>query len=149
MADFWTQAQSPSFYQPLQQANNQAITGFNLGAQQKQAQILQGAKIGQANLGGSLASQGLGRSSIQGGAGAGQMANFQQNVGNQIAGNQADLSGQVNNQNFQTQQYIQNQILQAQQNQQKYQVSPLGALGGIISGVTGIGKFAAANPLGL
>jgi hypothetical protein len=142
MADFWTQAQDPNFYNPLQAASNQAVTGYNLGAQQKQAQILQGAKIGQANLGGNLASSGMGRSSIQGGVGQMRMGNFQQGVGNQIAGNQGELNSQVNNQNFATQQYIQNQIQTAGQNQQRYQVSPLGALGGIISAGTNIGKFA-------
>lgn len=144
MADFWTQAQDPNFYAPLQQANNQAITGFNLGAQQKQAQILRQAKIGQANLGGNLASSGLGRSSVQGGAGMNRMANFQQGVGDQIAGNQANLSGQVNNQNFATQQYIQQQIQQARQNQMKYQVDPFGAIAGGIGTITGLGKFAMA-----
>lgn len=145
---FWDDAQTNSFYQPLQDASNQAIGGYDLAAKQKQAQILRGAKMGLQGLTGNLGGQGLGRSTMLGGFGTGNVNAFNANVGNQLAGNQAELNQNVNQTNFQTQQFIRQLQEQARQNAIQYGVSPMGALSGITNLISTGAKFA-LGPLGL
>lgn len=138
---FWKQAETDSFYDPYRVSSKYAAGQIGMGAQAKRAAILGAGMSGRQSILGNLARSGMSRSLMGGGAGSERLGDFEEGIGNQLAGAQGEYEAQLGDLNFQTNENISNWKQRANQMRRSTSPGPLGFISAGIKAVSPVAKL--------